>query len=93
MQVNWSCARMLPYWTFAHPATCRRFLYLTMATALAAARVGGKRGRAAQPPAGTRVWVGDAPSTSLVESLLCPICIGVFREARGPNSSAARTGR
>jgi hypothetical protein len=56
--------------------------YLHMATASAAARAGAKRGRGAQPPAGTRVWAGAAPSDSLLDSLQCPICIDVFQQAR-----------
>jgi hypothetical protein len=53
---------------------------------LAAARSDAKRGRGAQPPAGTRVWVGAAPS----DSLLCPICIDVFQQARFGQQAAAR---
>jgi hypothetical protein len=52
--------------------------YLAMATALAAARADTQRGRAAQPRAGTHVWVGGAPS----DCLLCPICFDVFQQAR-----------
>jgi hypothetical protein len=60
--------------------------YLPMATSLAAARAGVKRGRGAHPPAGTRIWVGGAPS----DSLLCPICIDVFQQARCEQQAAAR---
>jgi hypothetical protein len=56
-----------------------------MATASAAACASAKRGRGAHPPAGTRIWMSGAPS----ESLLCPICIDVFRQARCEQQAAA----